>query len=189
MRCYFDTNEKLKAAGSPHYIRGEPFSTDKLLKNCMVLEQPVNVDQQKSFINDMLTEDQGWTAFVCGLPETTRLFAYSMMRHYSESTRYITWHHVTASKWDKLIDARDKPILDMIVLDSLLTHPPMHPNASRAYDPTRIGKIFDIVASYRGRSSILILCPELDPEEAFKISSIQPEFMLYLKGKQKDIEL
>lgn len=189
MLCKFENNQILVNAGCPKYIRGDQFSTDKMLRQYSIIDQPITVDRQRAQIASMCEEDQGWTAFVCGLPETTKLFAHTMMRHYSKETNLLHWHHVTSSKWDGLIDVKEKPNYHMIVLDSLLTHPPMHPNASRAYDPTRIGKIFDIVSSYRGRASILILCPELEPEEAYRVSLIQPEFMLYLRPKAKDLEL
>ena len=65
----------------------------------------------------------------------------------------------------------------------------MHPEASRGYEPARIGKIHDITAAYRGNSSVIILCPELTPIQAYEISLIQPDLMFYLKTKLKDTEL
>lgn len=188
--CKFDESLKLDRFNAPNYIRGEEFDAVKLFRSFEIVGKQVSSEDQVEYVEQMLNDDSGWVAFICGMPEQTRLFAHTMMGHYSQSTTAIDWHHVTGSTWDALLDGKHQPkTMHMLVVDSLLTHPAMHPNASRAYDPKRIGKIFDIVAKYRGKASILILCPELTPEESYRISQIQPEFMLHMKGKLKEVEI
>ncbi|QIG70334.1 hypothetical protein EVB87_234 [Rhizobium phage RHph_N28_1] len=156
-----------------------------------IIGKRVGRSDQETMLDEMLNDDGGWTAFVCSAPEYGRLFAYQMMRRYLEGDgARIEWHRVTGSRYDKHLDERKqgkKPHL--LILDSLLTHPPMHPNGARGYDPTRVGKIHDIVNMYRGVSSIIVLCPELDPEQAYHMSNIQADMMLYMMRQYQQLEL
>jgi len=194
-KCSFGTDReevetRLQKAGAPGYIRCQPFDATKVFSDFEVIQNHIGRDRQKEWLAEALSESCGWVAFACGMPEQVRLFSYCLMRHYAEAKGAIEWHHVTGSRWNKFLDSKDEPpIRQMLVLDSLLTHPPMHPNASRAYDPARIGKIFDIVAKYRGQTSIIVMCPDLLPEDAYRISMVQPDYMWNLKFRARDVEL
>lgn len=185
--CKF-TNSLEGKHGTPSYIKGEAFDAIKFMSSFEIVGKLITRQIQVEWLNSMLDDDSGWVAFVCGRPEVIRMFAYKMMEHYYKETNKINWHRVNGSRWDELLDKRFETFYHMIVLDSLLTHPPMHPDASRAYDPARIGKIHDIAGEYRGRASTIILCPELKPEEAYHISMVQPDFMFHLKPKGEDHE-
>ena len=186
--CKFE-NQLEGQYGSPKYIRGSGFDAIKLFHRFEVMDTIVTREDQTGYLNSALTEDGGWISFVCGSPENCRMFAYSLMTHYASESNKLLWHRVNSSRYDILLDERFRKQHHMIVLDCLLTHPKMHPNASRAYDPARLGKIHDIVGEYRGESSIVILCPELQPEEAYYTSMIQADLMWLLKPRVKDVEL
>jgi hypothetical protein len=191
--CKFTSDGILEKSGAPNYIRCNPFDAVKMFSTFEVIGKPITKNMQIDWLDSCLNDDGGWVIFVCGpVTEQLKLFGYSLMMHYAKNgahTNRLDWHHVTGSRWNKYLDSRDK-ILDpnMIVLDSLLTHPPMHPNGSRGYDPARIGKIYDIVAKYRGISSIVILCPDLLPEEAYHISMVQPDMFFSLRYNAKTVE-
>lgn len=188
--CKFDESLGLHKFGAPNYIRGEDFDALKLFYRFEIIGKQVGTDEQATYLEQAVTDDGGWVAFICGLPEQTRLMAFTLMSVYRQENASVKWHHVTGSTWDYMLDSKKREAdPHLVVLDSMLTHPPMHPNASRGYDPKRLGKIFDITAQLRGKTSIVILCPDLEPEEAYRISQIQPELMFYLKQKPKDIEL
>ena len=190
-QCTYKTNENIVKAKPPVYIRCKPFDAIKYLSLFEVINQPISKTRQIEWLSSCLEEDGGWVAFVCGkATEQLKLFAYALLHHYSSESDKLDWYHVTGSRWCKYLDSRDKVAEPhMIVLDSLLTHPEMHPNASRAYDPARIGKIYDIVAKYRGNSSIVILCPDLLPEEAYRISMVQPDFFFNLRYSAEAVEM
>lgn len=181
--------DNLQKLGAPKYIRGNPFQTKDRLHRFEIKDTPITRDRQVEWLNSMLTEDGGWVAFICGSSEDCRLMAYSLFNVYYEMSHNLIWHRPSSSSYDLLLDERKTLNPHMIVLDSLLTHPKMHPNASRGYDPTRIGKIYDIVGKYRGFSSLVVLCPDLTPEEAHSISTVQPEFLFNLKqgGRERDL--
>lgn len=189
--CNFQTNKNMVAAKAPTYIRCNSFDATKLFSPFELRGQTVSRARQVEWLDSCLNEDGGWVAFVCGkATEQLKLFAYNLMFRYSKDSNKLDWYHVTGSRWCKYLDNRDRVAEPhMIVLDSLLTHPEMHPNGSRAYDPSRIGKIYDIVAKYRGMSSIIVLCPDLTPEEAHGISMVQPDILFFLKHTPEMVEL
>lgn len=188
LQCIFD--DSLEGAyNTPKYIRGNKFEATTIFHKFEIIDIPVTKEMQVEYLESALNDDGGWTSFVCGSTEQCRMFAYSLMKHYAEETKSLLWHRVNGSRYDVLLDERFRKPYHMIVVDSLLTHPKMHPNGSRAYDPARIGKIYDIVGEYRGESSLVILCPDLTPDEAHSICLIQPDLMWYLKPKVKDVEL
>lgn len=189
--CKHEQHDSMVKAGAPSYIRCNPYDATKMFKNFEVIDKPVGVNKQIEWLDSCLNDDGGWVAFVCGpITEQLKLFSYSLMHHYAKSgSNRLDWHHVTGSRWNKYLDNRNDVIEPhMIVVDALLTHPPMHPNASRGYDPARIGKIYDIVAKYRGVSSIVVICPDLTPEEAYSISMIQADMFFNIKYNAKTIE-
>lgn len=189
--CKFELNENMKGAKAPSYIKCEPFDAVKLFNPFEVIGQPISRARQVDWLSSCVKEDGGWVAFVCGRSsEQIKLFSYNLMLRYAVESDKLDWYHVTGSRWCKYLDSRDYVgVPHMIVLDSLLTHPPMHPNASRAYDPSRIGKIYDIVSKYRGQSSIVVMCPDLTPEEAHSICMVQPDMMFFLKATSSIVEL
>lgn len=186
--CKFD-EEFNGQYGTPKYIRGNGFDAFKMFHKFELMDILVTREMQQDYLDSAVNMDGGWVAFVCGVPEMCRMFAYTLMRYYSHDTDKLRWHRVNSSRYDILLDERFRSPYHMIVVDSLLTHPKMHPNAFRSFDPGRIGKIHDIVAEYRGESSLVILCPELTPEEAYQVSLVQADLLFYLRPKVKDIEL
>lgn len=188
-QCKFDGRLENKF-GTPNYIRGSSFDARSVFHSFEVLDIPVSKTTQMEYLDSIIEDDGGWVAFACGLPEMCRMFAFEVMaRYHEQDSDLLLWHRVTSSRYDELLDNRNDKFYHLIVVDSLLTHPKMHPSAFRAYDPSRIGKVHDIASKYRGRTSVLILCPELTPEEAYKCSMIQADQMFYLKPKAKDVEL
>ncbi len=189
--CKYTPHDGMIKAGAPNYIRCNPYDAIKLLSTFEVIDKPVSKQMQIDWLDSCINDDGGWVAFVCGsVTEQLKLFAYSLMFNYANNgSNKLDWHHVTGSRWNKYLDSRDKiPEPHMIVLDSLLTHPPMHPNGSRGYDPARIGKIYDIVAKYRGVSSIVVLCPDLTPEEAYRTSMVQADMFFNIRYNAKTVE-
>lgn len=189
-KCKFDNDERLQRLGAPKFIRCKPFDAMDYMQPFEVIGRMVDADEQKAYLQSCLDEDGGWVSFVCGHPEQVRLFAYQLMKHYGGTTNKLDWHHITGSRWDKYLDSiKPEPHKDMIVLDSMLTHPAMHPEGNRGYDPSRIGKIYDIVAKHRGSTSIVILCPGLKPDEAYHLSMVQFDMCFNLKYRAKEMEL
>lgn len=182
--------ERMETFGAPRFIRCNPFVAEEFLQPFDIIGRAVTREDQVGYLESCLEEDGGWVAFACGHPEQIRLFGYSLMHHYSSTSKDLEWVHVTGSQFNKFTDTKlDLPSRDMLVLDGLLTHPPMHPEGNRGYDPKRIGKLYDIVAKYRGRTSIVILCPGIDPATAYQTSMIQPDMMFHLKYRAKIMEL
>jgi hypothetical protein len=187
-QCKFD--DSLVKFGAPRFIRCAPFDAVQYMQQFEIVGQTVNRDDQVSYLKSCTEEDGGWVAFVCGHPEQVRLFGFALMKVYATQTNKLDWHHVTGSQFNIYTDSKiDPPHKEMIVLDSLLTHPPMHPEGNRGYDPKRIGKIYDIVAKYRGQTSIVVLCPNITPHEAYLTSMVQADMMFLLKYRARELEL
>lgn len=187
--CRFTDDVKLLNAGAPRWIAGTAFTANKAFSSFQIGEKVVQRSTQVNYLDDVLDVDSGWTAFVCGNSNQIRLFAYSLMHHYAKTTDAIMWHFVNGSRYDKYRDAREIPRKPhMMVIDSLLTHPEMHPNATRGYDPARIGKIFDLININAGYTSSIVLCPDIDPETAHRMTTIRPEYMFYLKRQVEEQE-
>jgi hypothetical protein len=190
-KCRFTADEKLQKLGAPRFIRCKEFDATEYMQQFEVIGKVVTSNEQVDYLDTCLNEDGGWVAFVCGQhPEQIRLFAYALFANYSKTSNKLDWHHVTGSRWDKYLDSvNDPPAKHLVVLDSLLTHPPMHPSGNRGYDPARLGKIYDITAKHRGKTSIVILCPGLLPEEAYHLSMIQFDMAFSLRYRAKTMEL
>ena len=168
-----------KQQGCPHYIRGNKFDTKASLQSYSVNDKVVTVRQQLKELEMQWKEEEGWLCYLCG--DFNRMQMYSLKLFKFISTPYYGFQ-TTSKKWVRLTNgyrqfdehtpAKALPIEKFMILDSLLTHGDLI-----SLDYARASKIFDIIAKRRGRSSIIVLCPDLTPEESIKLLKHDPDII------------
>lgn len=185
MKAFFSQDPAFLNFGCPTFIKGASFSVEKRLSKFEINNKIVLSSTQSEWVDEILTVDGGWVNFLCGEPEDIRLAAFGLLYEYSKETSKIIWHRLNGSRYDRLLDDREKNNYQLIVLDGLLAHPSK--GSTLLFDPTRIGKIYDIVAKYRGSASIAVLCPNLSPQEAHDIAVVKPDYIWNIKtGSDKE---
>lgn len=125
----------------------------------------------ESVTNDL---ERGWQGIICGDIEYCRLMALYIGHQYSQKPTQTQWLRINGTRYVH----RTNAALGLIIVDSLLQF-------NGQFDPVRWGNVFDVCSEYRGKSSVLVIVPGLAPEEATTMSHLRPDYMWYLRTKQR----
>lgn len=116
----------------------------------------------------------GWQAIVCGDIEYCRLLSYNLATKYIGNRRNVLWNRITTARYTEKI----KSFYSLIVADALVTF-------DNQIDSVRFGNCFDLCSQYRGKSSVIVVCSGMTPQEVVDKCHLRPDYLWYLKPKQK----
>lgn len=169
----------------PGYIGSPDFSIPKAFGAFTVLNKAITPRIQQEWFDAITEEEHGWVSVVCGPHiEQLRLFAYCIGAHFARNKNKVQWTRVNGARW---FPRKEDKYRHFHVLDSFLTFPSQTTDkAAITYDVVRAGNIFDMISHVRGKSSVMVLCPNLTPEQACFHLTVKADFMFQLSDKKAD---
>lgn len=168
-------NETRSVIDAPNFIRlPDGLSLPGAFSPFDIRNKVISPTAQNDWFQEVLESgEMGWQGLVCGDIESCRLLGLTIAEGYAQ--RYHTqWLRIGGSRLPKMpLGLRACYVVDSLVqFDGQL-------------DPVRWGNIFDFCSTCRGKSTVIVLAPELSPSVAQKMSHLRPDYMWYLRAKQK----
>ena len=185
----------MRKRGVPPYPSSVPLKLSDLRRFRRVEENHsvlVPVDTQVEWAKQMWTGDCGWLCFMCGDYSRMRNFCIKFLfdTHEMHEHNY-NWVAVNSSRNQfTTIEGRMEGVGDsmrIVVLDFLNVYRSKSGNLD--FDRTKVEKILDVITYHRRLdTSIIVLCPDIEPAESLQILKHPYDFAMDFKPRQSFVK-